>query len=97
MNAPLLLPDGKIDQFIQRRVCARCYSDLQRDFAPGSMWTVRCPTCGDAWGGATVSRKYAEGLGQQALAEYSELKYSRPDLFPQVKKSAKDAIKDLGF
>jgi len=91
--------DGEIDQFISRRVCARCYGDLIKTQADNRMWDASCPTCGDAWGGATVSRAYAERLGQQALAERSEVKNNLPDLFPNPNrnKTAEQIIKELGF
>jgi len=92
-------PDGEVDQFLQRRVCARCYGDLQKVPAPERMWNVICPTCGDAWNFATVSRSYAEALGQIALDQSWEVRRNLPDLFPNPHqgKSATQILRELGF
>lgn len=92
-------PDGVIDKVIQRRVCARCYGDLVKQPAADRQWVAICPTCGDAWGGTTVSRKYAERLGQQAIAERAEVKANLPDLFPNPHsgKPAAQILSELGF
>lgn len=93
------LPEGEIDLFVRRRVCARCYGDLEKRFGPGRNYITHCTACGDAWNGATVSRSYAEGLGQKALAELSEVKYNLPDLFPNPNrgKSASQLLAEMGF
>ena len=94
-----LLPDGEIEKFVRARVCARCYGDLRISEAPGRLWLADCPRCGTAWKGATVSRKYAEGLGQKGLAEAREVKANLPDLFPNVHrgKSTRQVLNELGF
>lgn len=91
--------DGEIDIFIRQRVCARCYGDLVKRPAEDRMWEAICPMCGTAWGGTTISRWYAERLGQTALQEKVEVAYTMPDLFPSPHrdKSAEQIIQELGF
>lgn len=103
MNLPIF-SEGNIDLFIRRRVCARCYGDLESkpapDFAPDNhIYLAYCPVCEDAWNYATVSRFYAEHLGQQALADNWEIKANLPDLFPNPHKgkSEQQLIDELGF
>jgi predicted RNA-binding Zn-ribbon protein involved in translation (DUF1610 family) len=91
------LPDGKIDQLIQRNVCARYYGELTKRPADQRQWEFYCPACGDAWHGATIRRSTAEGRGQKALSELYEVKANVPDLFPNPHKgrSAQSIISDL--
>jgi hypothetical protein len=75
---PPTFPDGEIDKFLQRRVCARCYGDLQKrpaaDDSPyNHSYEVFCPTCGDAWHYATISILTAEQRGSQAISELHEV------------------------
>lgn len=93
------LPEGEIDLFLRRRVCARCYGDLEKQFGPGRNYITRCAECGYAWNGATVSRSYAERLGQQALGELAEVKHNLPDLFPNPNrgKSESQLLAEMGF
>lgn len=99
-----IFPEGQIDLFIRCRVCARCYGDLESIEAPGyapdnHIFLAYCPTCVDAWNYATVSRKYAEFLGQRALADKWEVQSNMPDLFPNphLGKSTNQLLKELGF
>ena len=89
----------EIGGFVSGRVCARCFGDLRK--APGTktfMWAIECPTCGDAWNFTTVSRKYAENLGQQALAEIGDATKRFADLLPAKPKRSKEQImSELGF
>lgn len=103
MKAPSFL-EGEIDLHLRRRVCARCYGDL--DKRPSADWTesnhqwdAYCPTCSDAWNYATVSRAYAEHLGQQAISEQWEVEINLPDLFPNPHsgKSPEQIMEELGF
>lgn len=96
--------DGEIDLFLRRRVCARCYSELEKqespDFSPANHeYIAVCPTCQDAWNYATVSRAYAEHLGQVYLSDALEVRENLRDLFPSpvAGKSAEDILKELGF
>jgi len=92
------LHQGEADQFIQRRVCARCYEDLiRRPVEDGFL--VYCPHCNDAWGSSTISRRSAEIKGQQALAENYEVRDNLRDVIPNPLsgKSQTDLLKDLGF
>jgi len=63
------------------------------------MWTAVCPTCGDAWGGRTISRYTAERRGQQGLAEAMEVKVNLRDLFPSPHKgrAVEELIQELGL
>lgn len=101
MPEPPIFDQGKVDQFIQRRVCSRCYGDLEKYPAPRekgwAKYYVRCPECGDAWRYTTVSRSYAEGLGQKALTEYNEVRYNLPELFPVKQRTKEECLHDLGF
>lgn len=92
-------PDGEIDQFLARRVCSRCYGDLQKVPAEDRLWAATCPTCGDAWCYTTVSRSYAERLGQEALEQAGEVKRNLPDLFPSPHKgkTPEQLIAELGY
>jgi len=99
-DIPTFPDKGYAEKFSQRRVCSRCYGDLT--IAPlqsERKWIATCHTCGDAWGFTTVSRSYAERLGQRALAERAEVKKNLSDLFPNPHKGRDkdDLIKDLGF
>jgi hypothetical protein len=89
--------EGDIDTFIRRRVCARCYHDLEKKLADDRMYEAVCPICEGAWGYATVSRKYAESLGQKALADYFIVRENLPDLFPRQKRTEKQLLSSLGF
>ena len=94
------LPEGIVDQFIGRRVCARCYGELaKRTLKDTRDFEVYCPTCNGDWNYTTVSRHYAERLGQKALTELDAVKTNLPDLFPNPNKgkSAEELIKELGF
>lgn len=93
------LDRGYADMFASRRVCARCYGDLSVMPGDHRTWTAECPTCGDAWGYATISRAYAEQLGQRALAERREATENLPDLFPNPHKgkSPNQILKELGL
>lgn len=101
---PPTFHDGAVDQFIACRVCARCYGDLAKrnapDYSPENHnYEIYCPTCGDAWHYATVSKTYAEKLGQQAIAANWEIKANLPDLFPNPHhgKPAEQIIHELGY
>ncbi len=95
----ILFPDGIIDQFISRHVCARCYGDLQKYPAENRLWEAKCPNCGDAWHGTTIRHSTAERRGQAALSELREVKNNLPDLFPNPHKgkSTDELLKDLGY
>jgi hypothetical protein len=90
--------DGEIDRILRRRVCARCFEDLQKREAPGRTWEAYCPTCGDAWGGRHISRWTAERRGQRALAEALEVRVTLVDLFPNPHKGkpAEQILRGLG-
>ena len=96
--------DGEIEQHIARRVCARCYGDLVQVNAPdysahNHSYNAVCLECGNAWNGATVSKGYAEQLGQTALAQKAEVEHNLKDLFPNPHhgKSEEQLLKELGF
>ena len=96
--------DGEIDSVIRNRVCARCYGHLTLDAdhdAPREYrWVARCLRCGNAWHGATVSRRYAENLAAQGRAEYDEILHN-PDLQdilpPRPKQSEAELLRELGY
>jgi hypothetical protein len=89
---------GEVDIILRDRICARCYGHLLKRDVASNQYEVFCPKCGDEWGGATISKKYAERLGQKALIEYREVKVNLPDLFnDKTGKSETDLLKDLGF
>lgn len=94
---PPKFPEGKVDQFIQRRVCSRCYGELNKRFAENRLYEVFCPTCGPAWGYTTISRKHAEMRGQIALAEHLEVKYEPglADIFRRPQRSTDEIISEL--
>lgn len=101
MDAPKFL-DGYIDLFLRRRVCARCYGDLAsrpaKDYSPANhVFEAYCPNCEGAWHYATISVRYAERLGQQAIADLWDVKSNMPDLFPRVRMSESKILADLGF
>lgn len=99
-RVPASLPEGKVDQYRQRRVCARCYGDLQRRSKPGSRdFEVYCPFCAGAWGYTTVTRRYAEQLGQVALADAFDAKKRFEDIVPNPHKgkTAEQLLRELGF
>lgn len=85
------MPDGQIDQFIARNVCARCYGDLVKVPAENRTWRAVCIPCGDAWGGATIRRTTAERRGQQAINEALEVRINLPDLFPNPHRGRRPA------
>lgn len=91
--------DGLIDQFLQRRVCSRCYGDLQKRVAENRLFEAYCPNCGDAWNYTTVSRHYAERLGQDALNDYLNARANLPDLFPNPHKgkTPEQILTELGY
>jgi hypothetical protein len=95
------LQEGLVDQFISRRVCARCYGELAKQVDPEdrNFYQVHCPTCNGDWNFTTVSRDYAVNLGQRNMLDYYEAKANLPDLFPPVRtgKTKEELIKDLGF
>lgn len=94
----LIVSETEYQGIVKYRVCARCYGDLRVDLAPERKYRISCPTCGDEWGSATVSRKYAAELGQQALAELHEVKANLRDLFPQQDYGSEaEILKALGF
>lgn len=97
---PPLLQDGEVDKFISRRVCSRCYADLQkRPVSKPRGWEVYCYFCGDAWGFTTVSRSYAVRLGQQALADRFEARQRFVKIVPNpiAGQKPEQIIHDLGF
>ncbi len=96
---PKTYQDGIIDRVISRRVCARCYGDLVKTMADDRTWGLICPKCGDTWHGATVSRRYAERLGQQAMNEYLEVRHNPAlrDVLGIERSSEAEIMKDLGF
>ena len=101
MEAPKF-QDGYIDLFVRRRVCARCYGDLSsrpaQDYSPTNhVYEAYCPVCRDAWHYATISAKYAERLGQQAIADLWDVKINMPDLFPRIAMRPEKILSDLGF
>ncbi len=97
--APPALQDGLVDRYIARRVCARCFGDLQKKLAPERMWAVYCPRCQAAWNFATVSRRYAEWLGQEAIAQLCQARENFQDLFPNPHKgkTAPQLLRELGY
>ena len=99
MNNPIILPDGEVDKFISRRVCSRCYGDLQKQPSNHRMWSVQCPACGDAWGYTTISRNTAVRMGQRAISERMDVEHNLPDLFPNPHKgkSEEQIKKELGY
>ncbi len=90
---------AEVGSFLDHRVCARCYNDLTK--MPGSktfMWAVTCPTCGPAWNYTTVSRRYVESLGQQALADRAEaLKRFADILPPKPQRTEQQILAELGY
>ena len=95
----IFFQDGEIDKYTRDHVCARCYGELQKFPAPERKWGVKCPNCGEAWGGTVVRRSTAERRGQSGLAEIREVKTNLPDIFPNPNKgrTTKDILEDLGF
>lgn len=94
------LQEGIVDQFISRRVCARCYGELdKRKTDKRAVYEVYCPRCNGEWNFTTVSRSYAVRLGQHALLKADEVKQNLHDLFPPTRtgKTAEEIIKDLGY
>jgi hypothetical protein len=91
--------DAEIGRILKHRICARCYGDLAQMPAENRMWKAVCPTCGDAWGGRTISRGTAERRGQQGMVEAMEVKQNLVDLFPNPHKgrSREEPIEELGF
>ena len=83
-----IFTDLEAQHIIRRRVCARCYGHVIQKAVPekAGKYTVECPTCGEAWGGRTVSKWTAEHRAQQALAEAWEVKENLIDLFPNPHK-----------
>jgi len=97
---PALLQDGEVDKYIARHVCALCYGDLiKRPVSNPRGWEVSCPVCGDAWKFNTVTRRYAERLGQQALADYRDARRRFTDIVPSsvAGKSSAQILKELGY
>ena len=70
--------DTEIDRIIKHRVCSRCYGDLIKRPTQERKWTAECPSCGEAWGGTTISRFTAEKRGQRALNESLEVREQFP-------------------
>lgn len=100
-KAPPYFIDGEAELFVKRRVCARCYSDLEMRPHPDE-WGCRevyCYYCGSAWGYTTVSRFYAEHLGQEAILARAEAKKRFADLIPNPHKgkSEKTLLNELGY
>lgn len=99
-RTPPRFPDGEIDKFLRDRVCSRCYGELQKKPAEGRLWEAHCPTCGDAWGYTTISRKHAEIKGQEALANYLDVRFDPAYthiLGPREAKSQDQILRELGF
>jgi hypothetical protein len=97
---PPILQDGEIDRFLSTRVCARCYNDLvKRPVANPRGWSATCHFCGDAWHYTTVSRRYAEQLGQQALSDHRTARDRFADIVPNVTqgKTPEQLLSELGF
>lgn len=103
VETPKTIPP-EVDQaavggILRRRVCARCYGDLVK--SPGSQtfyWAISCPTCGDTWQYTTVSRHYAEMLGQDAVADLNEAQRRFADMLPpKPQKSQAQILSELGF
>lgn len=101
---PPTFQDGEIDLFLRRRVCARCYGDLEKRNAPNYSahnheYEAYCPECGNAWNYATVSKGYAEKLGQAALVQMNEVQHNLRDLFPNPHKgkSQSQLLAELGY
>lgn len=103
MSEPISAPrlqEGSVDIFISRRVCARCYGELDKRVTDDrNFYEVYCPICNGEWNFTTVSRNYAVRLGQDALMKADEVKHNLPDLFPVVRsgKTPDELIEDLGF
>lgn len=91
----LLLEDGAVDRYIAWRVCAWCYGDLVKRPVEGRKWQVVCRYCDRPT--YTVSKNYAERLGQKALAERWEVLDTFPELRTATGLSEDDLIKSLGF
>ncbi len=97
---PPLLQDGEIDQFLSRRVCSRCYADLVKCPVNNPRgWQVSCHFCGDVWGYTTVSRRYAEILGQTALADHRQARTRFADIVPPAMagKTQAEILSELGY
>lgn len=98
---PPKLQEGIVDIYISRRVCARCYGELDKVATKDdrNFYQVFCPNCGDTWNFTTVSRGYAIKLGQEALSKYDEVHQNLSDLFPQRRsgKTPEELIRELGF
>jgi len=98
--APPLLQDGEVDQFLSRRVCSRCYADLEkRPVNNPRGWQVFCYFCGDVWGYTTISRRYAEILGQTALADHRQARTRFADIVPDplAGKTQSEILSELGY
>jgi hypothetical protein len=97
---PVFTDNVDADRFARLRVCARCYSDLvtRPVNEPCRGWAVVCVICGASWQFTTVSRKYAESLGQQALTDFRVAQTEHEDLFPKPpRRSEAQILKELGF
>ena len=91
--------DAEIDRIIKHRVCSRCYGDLCKRPAPDRTWEAVCPSCGDAWGGTTISRFTAEMRAQRSMNESLEVRDTLADLFPNphAGRPASDILSELGL
>ena len=89
--------DGFIDQFLSRRVCARCYGHLEKRPVEGREWEAFCPVCEGKWAGATVSKSTADIRASDALLEYMEVTTNPDlaDLFPRARKTPEQIIDEL--
>ena len=90
--------DAEIGRVLKHRVCARCYGDLVQMPAENRMWKAVCLSCGDAWGGRTISRWTAEQRGQQGLSEALEVKRNLAELFPNPHKGrpVEQLVREIG-
>lgn len=94
--------DGFIDLYAHRRVCARCYGDLEsrpaaEDTPQEHLYVAYCPICEETWHFATVSRYYAERLGQKAIADLWDVKHNLADLFSRARQSEMQILEALGY
>ncbi len=92
--------DLEAKHIIKRRLCARCYGQMIQLAVKGKpgVYRLDCPTCGDAWGGRTISKWTAERRAQQGLNEALEVRLNLADLFPNRHKGrpAGQLIREIG-
>jgi hypothetical protein len=91
--------DGEIEIIIRRFVCAQCYLDLKKRFAPDRKWIAFCPVHGDIETVGRITRSSAERLGQKLVARRKEIIAKFPEEYPSPHKgkSTEQLIEEMGF